>query len=358
ACSLVTFTFIVTIDPVKDISLLGVLIHSLNLQTSQAFNVVFYNQTLMDEETLLARLPVSPTFDYRFYHTEPDRFFGQYPVWDVYEVHQRLLDAGVLNEYVMSLHMEEFFDVDYVENVEKVLAHRAFDILFGNLSGTGMGYGAIEPILATRAAAEFTRYLERRGLARPCHWSFDRHRMFRSRDPRELLRDALHLYLFRFNRTVTPTRRGYRKLAVYMAEDLYFMRRGFAERYNWFLRGHHMYFEDIHICQQDGVCELGKELRRITEFPVYFNRRRIYHLEHRKYYFQLLDDEFTQALRAHDTDDPILNALKMAIAMHRGGTASLQEALQYTRRNAAGTGTQNLNYRYHMEYLREAQNIP
>ena len=35
------------------------------------------------------------------------------------------------------------------------------------------------------------------------------------------------------------------------------MSRRFAETHNWFLKGHRLYFEDIHICQQPGVCELG-----------------------------------------------------------------------------------------------------
>jgi len=59
-------TFIVIIDPVKDISLLNILIHPLNLQTTKSFNVIFYNQTLMDEAVIFSRLNVRPTFDYLY----------------------------------------------------------------------------------------------------------------------------------------------------------------------------------------------------------------------------------------------------------------------------------------------------
>jgi len=79
--------------------------------------------------------------------------------------------------------------------------------------------------------------------------------------------------------------------------------------------------------------------------------RRIYHLQHPKYYYQLVDDEFTQRLLEYDTEDPILQAHKKAIAMYRSGIASLAEALAYTRQNAESTGTQNVNYKYHMLYL-------
>lgn len=348
-------TFIVTIDPIKDLSLLGVLLQSLNLQTAQTFNVAFYNQTLMDEAEIFSRLSVRPAFDYVFYSVDRSRFFGGYPLWDLYEFHNTLLDAGVVNEYFMALHMEEFFDADYVEQATKVLQERRFDIMFGNLSGTQVELEAVKPLLGAHTAAEFDRGVEQLGLKRSHHWSFDYGRLFGSRRARALARDAFHLYLFKFRRKVAASPKGYRKLRSYMAEDLYFMRRDFAERYNWFLRGHPMCFEDVHICEQEGVCELGRELARITEFPVYFNLSRIYHLTHRKYYFQLVDEGFTSALLAYEVDDPILNALKKAIAGYRAGTMSLREALAYSRRNPEGTGTQNVNYAYHMKYLEEAR---
>jgi hypothetical protein len=348
-------TFIITIDPVKDVSLLNVLIHSLNLQTSKAFNVAFYNQTLMDEHTIFSGLAVRPAFDYRFYSIEKKNFFGKYPLWDIYQFHSTLLETDVVNEYFMSLHIEEFFDVDYVDKVIRVLEDRGFDIMFGNLSATRIDYETIKPILGATTADEFDRYVEQYGLKASYHWSFDYGRLLHWRRASAVTRDVLQLYLFKFRRTVGSTRKGYRKLKKYMAEDLYFMKRDFARRYNWFLRGHPMYFEDIHICEQKGVCELGKELKKITPFPIYFNLSKIYHLTHDKYYFQLVDDEFTRALLRYDVDEPILNALKKAIAMYQAGHVTLAQALEYTRKNPEGTGTQNLNYAYHMRYLNEAR---
>ena len=350
-----TLTFIVTIDGIKSLALLNALVHSLNLQTSRAFKVVFYNQTLMDEDAILARLRVRPSFEYRFHGIDRKRFFGRYPLWDLYELHNTLLDADLLSEYFMSLHMEEFFDVDYVENAIKVLRERQFDIMFGNLSATPLDHETVEPLLTTRNADEFRRWVEQQGLRSSYHWSFGSRRLFASRSVPSLARELWHLSLFRFRRNVRATRRGYRRLATYMAEDLYFMKRDFARRHNWFLRGHHMYFEDVHICEQTGVCELGRELKEVTAFPVYFNLSRIYHLRHAKYYFQLVDEEFTSALLRYEVDDPILGALKKAISMYRAGDATLPQALQYTRKNPERTGTQNLNYAYHMMYLDRAR---
>jgi len=112
-----------------------------------------------------------------------------------------------------------------------------------------------------------------------------------------------------------------------------------------------MYFEDIHLCDIQGVCELTKELKKLTAYPIYFNLSKIYHIRHKKYYYQLQDEEFTASMLQYKTDDTLLNTLKKAIAMYKTGHLSLQQALTYTRSNADGTGTQNLNYRYHMKYL-------
>lgn len=60
-------TFIISIDPVKGVSLLNVLLHSLNLQTRKNFDVVFYNQTLLSESEVFAQLQVRPEFNYRFF---------------------------------------------------------------------------------------------------------------------------------------------------------------------------------------------------------------------------------------------------------------------------------------------------
>ncbi len=96
---------------------------------------------------------------------------------------------------------------------------------------------------------------------------------------------------------------------------------------------------------------MSKELKKVTEFPIYFNLRKIYHIKHEKYYYQLLDDEFTTLMLNYKMDDPILNSLKKAITKYREGELNLELALTYTRRNSDGSGTQNLNYKYHMLYL-------
>ena len=221
-----------------------------------------------------------------------------------------------------------------------------------------MNYKAIKPILAAQTAEEFNHYLKHKGIKDSCHWSvkygwsFFRHGpLFYLRNINALKQNAINLFFFRFKKRLKPTNEGYTKLKKYFAEDVYFMKKDFAKRHNWFLRGHNLYFEDIHICEQKGVCELSKELKKITEFPIYFNLRKIYHIKHEKYYYQLVDDEFTTLMLNCETDDPILTTLKKAITMYREGKLSLEEALTYSRRNSDGAGTQNLNYKYHMKYL-------
>jgi hypothetical protein len=344
-------SFIVSIDPVKGTSLLNVLVHSLNLQTCDSFNVVFYNQTRIPFEILLDKLEVQPRFPYLVYGLAPDRFLGQYPIWDVYELHTTLLDDDVLNDYFMALHTEEFFDVDYVEKAIEVLQNNNFDIMFGNLSATRFDYDAIEPILSARSAEDFDRYLADNNLKVSPHWALGDVPWLYAKSI-AAAKERLRLrFLFNLRTRLRANPQGYTLMRNYLAEDLYFMKKEFARKYNWFLRGHHMYFEDVHICEQPVICELGKEVKKLTPFPVYFNVRRIYHLRHRKYYYQLVDDEFTRLMLEYDTEDPILMAHKKAIAMYRSGAASLEEALTYTRRNPEETGTQNVNYKNHMLYL-------
>ncbi len=349
----VTLTFIVTIDPVKDLRLLGLLVHSLNLQTCQAFDVVFYNQTLLSEDDILSRLSVQPRFPYRFFGIDRDDFCGGYPMWDLYAFHAMLLDRHLLNDYFMALHIEEFPEVDYVEHALSVLEANRFDIMLGNLTRTHLSYDTARPVLEASTTAAFNRCLEQAGVTRARHWGYPP-RGPQARRWRGLPANLTKLLLFRFRARLRPTAAGYVMMRRYVAEDLYFMKRAFAERYNWFLRGHRMYFEDIHICEQEGVCELGRELKRITRFPVYFNRRRIYHVQHARRYYQLVDEGFTSAMLERRVDDPILGALQEAIRMHRSGQLSLQQALKYTRQNPKRTGTQDLNYAYHMLYLRDA----
>jgi hypothetical protein len=305
----------------------------------------------LTEDELRNKLTVQPAFQYKLYNIDKHLFFGKYPLWDLYAFHSMLLKTNVLQPYFMSLHMEEFLDVDYVEKVIGVLDQNGFDLMFGNLSRTTVTYGDVKPILDTGSSREFDRYLTTTGLKNSVHWAFDYKPLFRSRNINFLKRNARKLADFRFRKRLRPTRSGYTRLRDYIAEDVYFMKRDFANRYNWFLQGHHLYFEDIHVCEQKGVCELSKELAARTQYPVYFNLSKVYHIEHEKYYFQMVDDEFTKGLINFPSDDPLLNTHKKAITMYREGKMTLKEALTYTRKNAEGTGTQNLNYQYHMKYL-------
>lgn len=345
-------SFVVTIDPVKDLRLLGLLVHSLNLQTCQAFDVVFYNQTLLSEAEIFARLSVTPRFPYRIFGIDRGEFCGDYPMWDLYGFHAMLLDHRLLNDYFMALHIEEFPDVDYVEHALSVLQSNDFDIMFGNLTRTGLSYETARPLLDAPTATALDHRLEQAGLKRARHWGVSPGAPF-ARSLSELRLTLAKLLLFRLRARLRPTPAGYTVMRRYMVEDVYFMKRAFAERYNWFLRGHRLYFEDIHICEQKGVCELGRELKRVTRFPVYFNRRRIYHMRHARRYYQLVDEGFTSAMLKRHVDDPILGALQEAIRMYASGQMDLQQALKYTRQNPKRTGSQDLNYAYHMLYLRD-----
>jgi hypothetical protein len=159
-------TFIITIDPVKGLSLLNVPVHSLNLQTRKNFDVVFYNQTLLSESDLFDQLHIRPKFNYRFFSVERQHFLGNFPLWDLYSFHCQLLEADLLGDYFMSMHMEEFLDIDYVENVTKVLEATGLDILLGNLCRTWVDDAQIIDITRTADASEFSDYLYTHGLNR------------------------------------------------------------------------------------------------------------------------------------------------------------------------------------------------
>src|SRR5262249_9149426 len=108
-------------------------------------------------------------------------------------------------------------------------------------------------------------------------------------------------------------------------------------------------------CDIPGICELGRELTRMTDFPTYFNLSKIYHVNHSKFYYQLQDAGFTDALLALETGEPLLQTLQEAVRMYRAGEATLAQAVRYSRQNAEGTGTQNLNYKYHMQAIEKAR---
>jgi hypothetical protein len=343
-------SFIVTIDPVKDRGLLDILIKSLNVQTSNSFDVLFYNQTLLTEREILRGGLVEPEFPYRFFSVSAEHFLGQYPLWDLYGFHAFLLERRLLQDYFISLHMEEFPDVDYVETVSKILERERFDILFGNLRATGKGLNEFRSLVGATGPEEFDSCLESKGTKAAEHWSWHKGKYAAGENGR---------ILQKLNRGHDwDGNKGFVKVEAYVGEDVYFMKRDFAERHNWFLNGHTMYFEDVHICEQRGVCELGNELAKLTEFPVYFSKARIYHIDHRKYYYQLEDEEFTTQLLAYETEEPILNSLKRAILRLRNKELGLSDALRYTRQNPEAQGTQNLNYKYHMAQLKRVREDP
>jgi hypothetical protein len=347
-------TIIVTVDPVKGLGLLDTLIHSLNLQARKTFDVVFYNQTRLGEAELFARLRVRPEFAYRFFAVDDRDFLGDYPLWDLFAFHRRLLDAGLLGDYFMSVHMEEFFDVDYVENVTRVLEATGLDLLLGNLTRTRLDAAGIAGILATTTARDFDAYLRARRLHTMSHWCFQPFPISLRGRLGVVRKNWRRFVGFGFRTRLAPTSSGFTRLPDYH-EDVYVMSRSFALRYDWFLSGRRIYFEDIHVCNVPGVCELGRELSALTDFPNYFNLGRVYHLRHPRFYYQLEDPTFTEGLLALSTDDPSLQALQEAVRMYRAGMVTLTEALVHSRRNDSGTGTQNLNYRYHMDALERAR---
>ncbi len=346
-------TFIVTIDPVKDLSLLKASIHSLNLQTHRNFDVIFHNQTLLDTEEIFARLGIRPAFSYTVAPVARENFLGTFPVWDLYAVHAAALQADAVGDYVMSVHMEEFFDTDYVEKATEVLQRTGFDILLGNLCRTVLDEHAVADLVAAQTPAEFQDFLRRNKLKRSPHWAFPPNPDSPLARLKNAPKQASAFWDFGLRTRLTATESGYTQLPIYR-EDLYFMRTEFARRYDWFLAGKHMYFEDVHVCQQAGVCELAPELAKLTPFPVYLNASRAYHLKHRRFYYQLDDRAFTDGILALHSEDPGLRTLQQAIELYRAGRLTRAEALLHTRQNPAGTGTQNLNYRYHIDAIRSA----
>src|SRR5262249_24054274 len=333
-------TLLVTIDSVKPLQLLDILIHSLNLQTSQNFDVVFFNQTLLPESHLQRKLRCAPRFPHSYWTAPRSNFLGEHPLWDMYAFHTAMLDEGRIGDYLMSLHMEEFLDSDYIEEVSKLLGQHSFDILFGNLRRTGLTVYQASALLGCGSPRDFQRALTQMGAAASPHFSVKEYSK----------PDAAQKYS-KPDAAFDPTPLGFHQFPEYGDEDVYLMSRRFAETHNWFLKGHHLYFEDIHFCQQPGVCELGPILAKLTRFPVYFNARKIYHIQHHSFYFQIEDPLFTDLLLKMETDDPVIRSLQFAVGEHRRGAFSISEALRYSRQNPRREGTQDMNYRYHIRYL-------
>ncbi len=318
-------TLLVTINSVKPLQFLDVLIHSLNLQTSQDFDVVFFNQTPRPECWIREQLKCAPRFPHSYWTLPRSDFLGDHPLWDLYEFHSTMLEEGLVGDYLMSLHMEEFLDSDYIEEVCRLLVEHSFDILFGNLRRTVLTVDQAPYLLGSNSPSEFQHAIAHLGAATSPHWSHT-------------------------GAAFNSTPQGFHQPTKYR-EDVYLMSRGFAEAHNWFLKSHRLYFEDIHICQKPGVCELAPILARLTRFPVYFNARKIYHIQHAKSYFQIEDRTFSDLLLKMETDDPILRSLQFAVLQYRRGAFSVAEALRYSRTNPRREGTQDMNYRYHIRYL-------
>jgi hypothetical protein len=344
-------TFLVTIDPVKDLALLKASIHSLKLQTCRNFSVIFHNQTLCEVTAIFERLGIRPEFEYSVAAVPRADFFGAFPLWDLYAVHAAALRTSQFGDYFMSVHMEEFFEPEYVERASLVLETAGLDLLFGNLNRTWLDAGSVDRIVAARTPGELTAFLRRSGLQRAPHFAFHNDSEAVIDRLKSIVRRRSVFKDFGWRTRLAPTATGHTQLSSYY-EDLYFMRTDFARRSDWFLSGKHLYFEDVHICQRPGVCELAPELSKLTRFPVYLNASRAYHLQHRRFYYQLEDPTFTDRILALRADDPALRSLQKAIEMYRAGQMTRAQALSYTRANPELTGTQNLNYRYHMEALR------
>lgn len=351
-------TLVVTIDPVKSLSYLDVLVHALNVQTRSDFDVVFYNQTTLDAADILAKLRAKPQFAVRFVDVPPADFLGTYPIWDLYGLHARLVDEGPVGDYIMALHMEEFPDADYVEELLGVLERERLDILFGNLTRTRARPEDVTKLFDAGTPQAFDAAVTAMGLKECPHWSFDHGPVLRRDHPRWLFPRIRRWAQFGFRKTVPPTPAGYTPVRRYLSEDVFAMSVAFARRYNWFLRGHRLWFEDIHIFGDDVIGHLTEFVRTRTRFPLYFNRRRIYHLEHGRFYFQFEDETFTSRLMQRTVDDPVLGALQHAVREYREGRMTMQEALTYSRRNPARTGTQNLNYDLHRRYLENPPPLP
>jgi hypothetical protein len=279
-----------------------------------------------------------PRFAHSYWTLPRSDFLGEHPLWDLYAFHTAMLDEGRIGDYLMSLHMEEFLDSDYIEEVSKLLVEHSFDILFGNLRRTELTVDQAVCLLECSSHRDFQSALTQIGAAASPHWSISRKFSVPGRHSRP-------------EAAFDPTSQGFHQLPEYADEDVYLMSRRFAETHNWFLKGHHLYFEDIHFCQQPNVCELGPILAKLTRFPLYFNARKIYHLQHRRFLFQIEDRPFTDLLLKMETDDPVIRSLQFAILEHRRGAFSISEALHYSRQNPRREGTQDMNYRYHIRYL-------
>jgi hypothetical protein len=342
----VQLTYIITINPILKPDYLNLLNHSFNNQTDKNFNVIFWNQTNLTKINILKKLEIKPNFKFSWYDLDRELFFGDYPIWDIYHFISSLLKTKEIRNYFISLHMEEFLDPDYNEKVIDILEKVDLDVLLGNLSNLNMSYDEVANIiLKTNSPDSYEKSLKQSGIKNARFWTFPDNLFFNR--PRVMINIVKKLIYFKkINRQ--PTDKGFDCLPKYIAEDVFFMSKKFALKSNWFLDGHHLYFEDIHICNRKGR-DISKYLKGLTRFPCYFNKSKIYHVKHKKYYYQIEDEKFTNSFLDFPTNDVVLITLKIAIQMYKEGRMNKVEALNYLRRNKNRTGTQDLNFKLHLQ---------
>ena len=171
-------TYIITINPIIEIEYLKILLNSLNLQSTKKFNVIFYNQTKLAEESIFKQINMTCEFDYLFFSIPKEYFFGNYPLWDLYGFHSDMLKRGLLAEYFMSLHMEEFLDPDYTETLLQSIEKSDIDIIFGNLHRTKYWIGDVAELGTIRDANAFSTLISKLKMDKSRKWGLSKRPFF------------------------------------------------------------------------------------------------------------------------------------------------------------------------------------
>jgi len=242
--------------------------------------------------------------------------------------------------------MEEFLEPEYTEYVSKIIEENRVDILFGNLHRTAYYYKDVEKLSVLNDSQSFNNYLKNKFINQSVKWGLPTKPFFLSRKPQNILNNFKRCKLLKWKRSFSPTQNGFIRLNDYILEDVFFMSKNFAKKYGWYDTKMELYFEDIHI-----NFSLNNILKKIIDFPVYFNMCKIYHLKHDKFYYQIEDEEFSQKMLEYATDNTVLIALKEAIKLYRTNNISVKSALTYSRKNSSKTGTSNFNHDFHNEIL-------
>jgi len=344
-------SYIITITPVIPIEYLNASILSFNLQSCDDFEVIYYNQTGNTEKEIFDKLLFKPEYDYKWFNIDQNLFFGDYALWDMYGFIQSLIDSNQLYDYFISLHMEEFLDTDYTKTVLEVLSLKSFDILLANLNRTTYYYKDLINLVQINNKPAFQSYIDNNISPGLVKWGLSANIIQLSKNPLKMYQGtilALKQRKIIGGKQLKASKEGYIKLESYQLEDLYFMKTEFAEKYNWFKSEIELYFEDIHI-----NFRLGEALNNITDFPVYFNLAKVYHLCHGKYYFQIQDERFTNAFMDYETDNPALLVLKDSIRKYKDGSFTLREALKYSKKNPLKYGRSDMNVKRCLEIINE-----